>query len=181
MALTGYKNAIPPVDFGTLPIVTAQSGRFKCDKEPLGTYFTATLVSVNDRWAVAPNEDKAPKELCKFSIDGEVLSDGSGTTVEEHIEYLKEEGFKNACAKRYNDLIVILNDAETDHENIGDMVSISLSPQSVKQFEGYQLQSTVKIAKGELTEAQAAEIKCTAKIVTFGSNEFTRVQFRTAE
>ena len=178
VALSGFKNAIPALDFGTLPRFKASPAGIKGDEGSLGQWCEATIVSYNDQFAVAPNEDGAPKELCKFSGDGVNLSDGSGT-VADHLAMLKEEGYGKAACKRYNDLIVILDDAEKEHDEIGNMVTFSLSPMSVKAFERYQLQTTVKIGMRTMTEEAAQKIRITAKDKSFSGKDFKCFDFST--
>jgi len=177
VALASLKNKIPALDFGTLPRFKASPAGIKGEEGSLGKTCQITVVSFNDQYAVSPNEDGAPKEMCKFSPDGITLSDGSGT-VADHITMLKGEGYSKASSKRYVDLIAILNDAEKDHDNIGDMVTFSLSPMSVKSFERYQLQTTVKMSMNPaITQETAAQVTITAKPKDFGGKEFTMFEF----
>lgn len=182
VALMEFKNAIAPVEFGTLPRIKPVQGQFLCDEETLGTRFTASVVSYNDAFTIAPNKKDASPKLCRYSYDNQVLNDGSGDSVQDYITYLKEEeDCPDANSKRYVELICILEDAEQDHDEIGGMVMISLSPMSVKQFERYQLQTTVKITRGQMTQEQAMNIEVSAKIQTYGQNTFTMARFKTAE
>ena len=182
VALQEFKDAIPPVEFGTLPRIKPVQGQFMCDEETLGTRFTASVVSYNDAFTIAPNQKDASPKLCRYSYDNITLNDGSGDTVQDYIAYLKdEENCPDANSKRYVELICILEDAEQDHDEIGGMVMISLSPMSVKQFERYQLQTTVKISRGQMTQEQAMNLEVSAKIQTFGQNTFTMARFKTAE
>lgn len=177
VALAHLKNKIPALDFGTLPRFKASPSGIKGDEGGLGMTCQITVVSYNDQYAVAPNEDGAPKELCKFSLDGINLTDGSGS-VADHLKMLKEEGYEKAAAKRYTDLIAILNDAEKDHEEIGNMVTFSLSPMSVKSFERYQLQTTVKMSMNPaITQETAAQVTITAKPKSFSNKEFMMLDF----
>jgi len=181
MALSELKNVIPALDFGTLPRFRASAAGIKGEEGTLGNVCTVTIVSYNDQFVISPNEDAAPKELCKFSLDGVNLSDGSGT-VADHIQMLKEEGYEKAASKRYNDLIAILEDAEKEHDEIGNMVTFSLSPMSVKSFERYQLQSTVKMRMNPaLTIASVSRVKITAKPKSFGKKDFVMLDFSAAE
>lgn len=179
VALSGMKDVIPVLDFGTLPRFKATPAGIKGDDGPLGQWCEGTIVSYNDQFAVSPCADGAPKEYCKFSVDGVNLADGSGL-VADHIKMLKEEGYDKAACKRYNDLIIILEDAEKEHEELGNMVTFSLSPMSVKAFERYQLQTTVKIGMGVATEEAAKKIRITAKDGSFGNKDFKYFTFSMA-
>ena len=177
MALASKENALPALDFGTLPRFKASPAGIKGEEGSLGKTCEVTVVSYNNTFAVAPNEDKAPKELCKFSTDGVHLNDGSGL-VADHVQFLKEEGYEKASSKRYVELIAILDDAENDHEELGNMVTFSLSPMSVKSFERYRLQASVKLGMNpSLTEEGFARVRITAKPKSFGNKDFVMLDF----
>lgn len=176
LALDSCKDVIEPCEFGMLPRVTASQGALICDGEELGKQIEITIMSYNESFAVAPNESEAPKELCKFSYDNVVLNDGSGITVDEHLNYLRGEGYKNAASKQYFEIIAMLDDAEEDHDEIGSVVQLSLSPQSVKQFNRYKLNTAMKIRSGAYTEEDAKKVTVTAKTKTFAYT-FTMMRF----
>ena len=175
-----YENALPPVEFGTLPRIKASNGEFLDDENnSLGKEFEFTLISFNDNWAITPNvNDVSANKFCRFSYDGNELNDGSGTTVEEWMDELRGEGFENPSKKKYIEVVCILDDAEDDNENIGEMVQLSLSPQSVKKFDAYKLQCMVKMAKGMITAEDASKITAKARNKTFGTNTFTVFTFK---
>lgn len=180
LALKEYQDALPPIDFGTLPRIKASQGALICDDEVLGKQAEVSIVSFNNSFAITPNENNADSSYCKFSYDNNELNDGSGTSVQDHLAYLRSEGFANAASKRYVEVVCMLDDADEDHDEIGNMVQLSLSPQSVKQFERYQLQTTIKLGKNEVTPEQASRVVLTAKTKTFGKNTFTLVTFSLA-
>jgi hypothetical protein len=176
MVLSSLENALPPLDFGTLPRFKASPMGIKGEEGTLGSTCTVTIISFNNLFAVAPNTDGAPNDLCKFSVDGVTLSDGTGS-VEDYLEELKID-WPKASAKRYVELVGILDDAEKDHEEIGNMVTFSLSPMSVKSFERYRLQATVKMGRNaQVTEEELSRVKITAKAKSFGKNDFTMLDF----
>jgi hypothetical protein len=58
------------------------------------------------------------------------------------------------------------------------MVTFSLSPMSVKSFERYQLQTTVKMGMNpNLSQESAAEVTITAKPKSFGNKDFVMLDF----
>lgn len=178
LPLTDKKDALPPVEFGTLPRLKAKSGEiFDEENNSLGKEIEITLVSFNDLYNVNPGDSDADSKLCRFSYDNVVLNDGSGITVAEHIKHLKDEGYENACSKHYVELVALLNDAGEENENIGSMVQISMSPQSVKSFDAYRMQSMVKVAKGTLSADNIGDIRVSAKNKTFGAYTFTMFKF----
>jgi len=178
-ALSDVENALEPVEFGTLPIVKANLGELHLEDEPLGKEIVVSIVSFNDRFAVSPNDNDAPNNLCKFSFDGEVCTDG--TLVRDHLETLREEGWNKAAVKKYLDVIAILGNAEEETEEIGNIVVLSLSPQSVKAFTRYRLGVSVRIGNGELDPDQAKRVIVQAKNKTFGTNKFTCMAFKLAD
>jgi len=188
LALSELENAFPVVEFGTLPRIVAKQGEFyDDDQNSLGKEIELEIHSYHNSFAVSPNADKAPNNYCKFSYDNENLTypyeDDEGTfhdTVAEHLAFLKEEGYTKAGVRRYLEVTCSLIDAAEENDNIGGMVLLSLSPQSVKQFERHQFQSTVKIRSGAITEEKAAHVVARAKTKTFGTNTFTMYNFSTA-
>ena len=177
LALGEYKDQIPPVEFGTLPRLNASQGALVCEGESLGKTAVITMLSFNDSFAITPNENNADSSYCKFSYDNHVLNDGSGKTVADHLAYLRDEGFENAASKRYVEVVCMLDDADEDHDEIGNMVQVSLSPQSVKQFERYQLGCTVRLKQGKVSPEELGQVRLTAKTKTFGKNTFTLISF----
>jgi len=175
LSLYNFKGALPTLKFGTLPRIKASQGALWEGSNSLGSSISVELISFNDSFAISPCEDKAPKNLCKFSSDGVNLNNGTGT-VDSWIAHLREMGYSNASSKRYLDMVCILEDAEKDNENIGSMVTLSLSPQSVNQFERYCLNATVAKSRGEDDNAYR-KMKITARTKTFDTNMFTLMTF----
>lgn len=182
LVLANLELAIPIMPFGTLPIVKASQGILICEDIELGKKIEFTVMSFNPKYAITPNENSAPTDLCAFSYDNVMLSDGV-TTVASHIEFLISEGYRRATSKMYIELLGILDDAEEDSEEIGNMLILSLSPMSVKQFYRYRLQTSAKIIKArnegnpEIAPAHAEQMIVTAKRMTFGTNTFTIMTF----
>ena len=177
MAMESYKDFIPALDFGTLPRFKTSPAGIKGDEGSIGTTCDITLVSFNDTFAISPCEDKSPKELCKFSLDGVNLSDGSGT-VADHLAELKSEGWKKAAIKKNMDFIAILDDAEKECDEIGNMVMFSCSPSSVKSFERYRLNVTLRMMKDpNLKEEDFIKLTITNKPKSYSQKDFTMFEF----
>ncbi len=176
LALDFCKDATAPYDFGALPRITSEQGTLLCDKENLGNQIEITIMSYNDAYTIAPNDNDAPGDLCRYSYDGVTLNDGSGMTVEEHITELRGLGYKKAGSTRRYEIIALLDDAIEDHDEIGSVVQLSLSNQSAKQFDRYKLNAAVNIRKGGLTEEDSARVTVTAKTKTFAFT-FTMMRF----
>lgn len=156
-----FENALPELEFGTLPrLIGAQGGvtaKLTSNKTiELGKSVEMTLLSFNDRFTVSPGDDSdEAKKLVRYSRDG-VTIESSGESVAAYLENLRTvEGFTEASCKKYVSLVGILETvSDKDGEQlIGSMVEAQLSPQGVTDFKGYRLQKSVKIARG----AQSAE------------------------
>lgn len=177
-ALQSFENALPAIDFGVLPRLKGSNGLIlDNDNGKLGSEIQMTLISFNDQYVVTPGEDSdEATKLVKYSSDG-ITIDETGQAVAEYIQMLVEvEGYKDASVKHYLELVGILNSSEKESEHVGNMVQVSLSPQSRKAFEAHRLQKSVKIRMGRDTEEGAEEIKIKAVVKTMGSFTFTILQ-----
>ena len=175
-----YKNAIEPIGWGVVPKITAKGGEFfDGDNNSLGKHIEFTLVSFNDSYLISTGtSDKEDRKKCRYSYDNEFLNDDSGRTVKEYIQELKDEGYDDTNVKKYHEVNVILNDADEDTEHIGNLVQLSLSPESVKQFHAYKLQSTIKAARGIIKPADVGEMKATAKNINRAEYTYTIYMFK---
>ncbi len=177
-ALGGYQNALPAIDFGVLPRIKASNGAaMDGDDNRLGETFQMTLISFNDNYVVTPGVDDAKStEFVRYSLDG-VTIDSTGQLVSDYINELKTvEGYKDAEMKNYLDVIGILNSSEKPSEHLGNMVQVSMSPQSRKSFEAYRLQQSVKIKMGRAVEEGSEELTFKAVVKTMGNYTFTSFQ-----
>lgn len=177
-ALQAYEDALPAIDFGVLPRLKGSNGLIlDADNAKLGSEVQITLISFNNQFVITPGEDSdEATKLVKYSSDG-VTIDETGQSVADYIKYLVDvEGYKDASSKHYLELVGILNSAEKDTEHLGNMVQLSLSPQSRKSFEAYRLQKSVKIRMGRDTEEGAEELTIRAVVKTMGNYTFTILQ-----
>lgn len=177
-ALGNYENALPAVDFGVLPRLKGSNGLIMdADNAKLGAEIQMTLISFNDQFVITPGvDDPAATKFVKYSLDG-VTIDSTGQSVAEYIKVLKEvEGYEDADMKKYCEVIGILNSSEKESEHLGNMVQVSLSPQSRKSFEAYRLQQSVKIQMGRATEEGSEELTLRAVVKTMGNYTFTILQ-----
>jgi hypothetical protein len=180
LPLEDLKNALPPMEFGTLPRIKANQGCLEHDDDgDIGKSITIEVISFNDRYVVSPNQNGADASFCRYSYDNAVLNDGSEMSVAEHIQELKDEGFTKACSKRYVDLIAVLVDAENDCDDIGQMVQLQLSPESVKQFDRLKM-NILTANRGQKDVAAVGNIIVTAKKKTYNTNTFTLMTFKQA-
>jgi hypothetical protein len=180
--LKELENAIPKLDFGVLPrIVASNGGQFqdKGSNTLLGDEIHVQLISYNDEYVISPGDKAADAtEKVRYSDDGKVLSDGSGRTVAEYLEYLtKSEQYEKANVKQYKQLICILQSAkkagkEVQTDLVNQMVLVSCSPQSRKSFEGYLLQESVKAAMGKRSAEGAENLVLRTDTKTKGTDSY---------
>lgn len=175
-----YENALPEVDFGTFPRITVDLGGFEMDKAVLGECVKLELMSWAHRYVVTPGvDDKEANALVKYSNDDVFLSDGSGITVVDYLTQMKEvHGYDKASKKTYIDLtgLLVAKGGKDIPEDDQVIVQVQLSPQSVKQFNGY------RITKGVLEARKGTQ---TGNVITltqtrgeFGTNKFAFVSFK---
>lgn len=177
-ALSGYENALPAIDFGVLPRLKGSNGMIMDgDNSKLGAEVRITLISFNDQYVITPGvDDPAATKFVKYSADG-ITIDSTGQSVASYIQQLKDvDGYEDADVKKYCEVIGILNKAEKETEHVGNMVQLSLSPQSRKSFEAYRLQQSVKIKMGRATEEGSEELVFRAVVKTMGNYTFTILQ-----
>lgn len=172
-----HRNAIPPMEFGTLPRLVGTNGNVQDRGEGklLGESVVIELVSWNEEFVVSPGSDKEEaKALVRYSLDGKTI-DATGESVASYLEKLRTvEGYSDASIKRYVQLIGIVESTAKASELVGQMVQVSLSPQSAKLFDGYRMQESVKLRlRPELKEQIDNRLKVTAEVKQQGSNTFT--------
>jgi hypothetical protein len=154
-----FMDKMDPLPIGTLPRLKASNGQvFNSDDTKLGAWVKLQLLSYNYRWQVSPGEDGTEAaKLLRTSFDGKSLEDGSGS-IEDYVAHLKSEGYEKATCKKYLDVIGFLQEAASSTApNIGDVVQMSLSPQSVTQFQGFMLQQSAKVSRG-LVSPEGADV-----------------------
>jgi hypothetical protein len=178
-ALAEYENALPAVDFGVLPRLKGSNGLIlDGDNGKLGSKIKLTLISFNDQFVISPGVDDADAtKFVRYSLDG-ITIDSTGESVADYVQRLKTvEGYEDADIKKYAELVGILNESEKESEHVGNMVQISLSPQSRKSFEAYRLQRSVKQKMGRIAEGDAGdELVISAVVKTMGNYTFTILQ-----
>jgi hypothetical protein len=172
------ENALPAVDFGVLPRIVGTQGQFqdKGDNKLLGDTIKVQLISWNKQFVISPGTDNdEDKEHVRYSRDG-VTIDETGESVETYLQSLREtDGFKDASKKEYCELIGILLETAKPSEQVGNMVQVSLSPQSRKLFEGFRLQESVKLRLNPQSKASDVLV-LRAEVKTQGSFTFTVIK-----
>ena len=176
----GTKDALV-VDFNTFPQITANNGNFleRESKTVLGDTILFELLSHQDSWVVDPGDDKAPKELVRYSDDGVVCSDG--TPVQEHLHFLKAGGYADASVKQRSVVVGEVISCSKTKRYDGELVQFDLSPMSRVQWQRYLANSVNTLRKGRKTADQLRMITATTELATKGDNTYTKAVFAVTE
>lgn len=170
--------ALETMGIGTFPRITAKGG-FKREKtEGLGQWIKFELVSWNYVTLVTAGENDAEaNKLVKSSYDHTNIP-GEGITVDQYLQKLKDDGYDKAKAKKYIEVYGML--LATDKKGELDepqMVQISLSPQSVKQWQRFLLESRIaSFKKKNIGNVIHAETESKVS----GSNDYDVMVFKPA-
>lgn len=171
------QGAIQPLEFGTVPRLVGAQGVIQAKvagkKSSLGKSIELTLLSFNDEHVVSPGkDDDEATQLVRYSLDGKTI-DGTGEDVNTYLEKLRSQGYDKASVKRYVQLIGVLEASAEKSELVGEMVQVSLSPQSAKGWDGYRMQRSVKVARNIVKAEGSDKLVITADPRTFGKNDYT--------
>ena len=177
--ISSLKNAMP-VTFDMLIPLIATNGNVckRSDKKPVGDQVVFELMSWQDSYTLTPGDDKAPKDLIRYSDDGIVCSDG--TLVADHLAYLRSLGFAKASCKQRAVVVGSIISCSRTKELDDELVQFDLSPQSRAAFLNYALGCVNKLRLGKLTSEQVTKIRATAEVVSMGGNPFTKLLFSAA-
>lgn len=177
------ENAIAPgeLEFGSIPRYTASNGLIQDnDKRKIGAWAQFEPVSFNYLYMLAPGEnDDEAKEYLKFSYDSIMCNDGS-MSMEDAMQEAKDAGYKKAEIKRYVELYGILLSAEKlDDEDkaLNKLVMFSLSPESVKLWNGFKAQTAVQIKLGRTNPEDLKIVTAEVIVKTYGDNTFSCFNF----
>lgn len=158
--LRGLQDVISQVDlqsmgFGVFPRVTVGLDGFTVGKEKeLGKKIQFEVISWNFVWIITPgeqNNSEANKEI-RTSYDGVNLNGHGQGTIEAYVKHLKEVGgYDKAASKQYVEVYANLlwSEAKGDVAPEDQQIhQISLSPQSVGQWQRYMLEAGMRKMKG---------------------------------
>lgn len=178
--LAELKNALT-VEFNTLSALILSNGNLllREGKKSVGDSIQMELLSYQDAYVVAPNDDKAPVSVVRFSNDGITCSDGV-TSVKEHLHWLQTNGYPKATLKSRVIIVGAVEKCPKNAELIGTLVQIDLSPASRAQWLRYEANALYKFQKGLATKEGLRHIVVQAEISTAGSNTYTLASFSSA-
>lgn len=164
---------------GTMPKIVADRGGFSADSKEYGDELDVELVSFNERVVITPGvEGEEAKQLLRYSYDGQTISGEPDVTITSYISDLKEAGFHRAESKKYIDLWVMPTRSQLVGEIPEDereLVQVQLSPSSVREWNKFLLQTSVKMGR------LGAEIKPFLNLKIdkreFNGNKFAAIKF----
>ena len=163
--------------------INAHSGRFQVktgagDPVKLSTELTLKLVSFQDQFVSAAKDTEAQGDnMVKYSDDGKVLNDGSGMTVAEHQQYLKDQGEDATLSHRMVVVGELLDGGEKAMElgMTGMLVQVVLADTARRNFISHGKQLAYQIANGRMSQDDAIHVKLTAQSAGSGKKQFTLV------
>ena len=164
-------------------INASPSGHFQVktgagDPVKLASSLTLKLVSFQDQYVSAAKDTEAQGDnMVKYSDDGKVLNDGSGMTVAEHQQYLKDQGEDPTLSHRMVVVGELLDGGEKAMElgMTGLLVQVVLADTARRNFLSHGKQLAYQIADGNMSQDDAIHVKLTAQSAGTGKKQFTLV------
>ena len=168
------------VSYDTLTNLIASNGNicYRENKKPVGDSVTFELMSWQDSWVVTHSDDKAPKELIRYSDDGITCSDG--TSVQEHLEELRSMGYARSKVNQRAVVVGSVISATRAPELTDELVQFDLAPQSRSAFQRYMATAMNKQRLGKATPEQVTKVRATAVIAVANGKDFTKLEFAVA-
>lgn len=177
-------DTLASMGYGAFPRLTVNQGGTLVENKKvlIGDVVDFSLQSWNFAHMVvtgAKNNKEADK-LIRTSYDGVNLADGSGTVV-QYVEHLKLEGYKDASVKTYVELYGLIlqttlkGKTEQVPEEDQTLYQVSVSPQSVKNWGRFLLESRMRAMK-RIMDSQ--EISLTGEATEMNGNMFGLIQFK---
>ena len=179
--ITLLKNALT-VDYNTLAQIKATQGNLM-ERETnanMGDWLTAEIMSWQDSYVVSPGDDKAPKEIVKYSNDGTTCTDG--TSVADALADMRTAGWLKAkLNQRAVVVLAVYATAKESDKFAGTLMQLDLAPTSRTQWQRYCANTAFGLKLGKLKPEQVTKIKLTTRIALNGANAYTVVDFAVAD
>lgn len=178
--MDGMKDQIP-VDYNTFPQINITNGNFvdRESKVVLGDTLVFELLSYQDSYTVSPEDDKAPKEMVRYSDDQVTCSDG--TLVKDHLDFLRAAGYPQARVKQRAVVVGCIESTSKPSKFVDEIMQFDLSPASRKHWQRFMANTIILLRKGKRTEEQLRKIKATTQLVSKDSLTWTEALFTPAE
>lgn len=174
--MEAFKDALP-VDYNTLTQVIASNGNFmdRETKTVMGDTLIFEVLSYQDSYVVSPEDDDAPDELVRYSVDGKVCTDG--TDVQEHITFLKENGYAKARLKQRVVVVGAIESASKTDKYNGTLVQFDLSPASRTMWMRFMANAAYGLNTNRYTAEEVKRVKATTNVASRGSDSYTQATF----
>jgi hypothetical protein len=163
------------LSIGVFPRITVGLDGFSVDKsKELGKKIKIEVLSWNFLWLVTTGENTDNAEankLIRTSYDGVNIKNGEGR-VDEYVAVLKAQGYEKAAVRQYIEVYCNLLWSEAGGEipvNKQQIHQLSLSPQSVGQWQRYLLETGMRKARG-IEDSNVVVVTQEKKII--GPNRF---------
>lgn len=179
-ALESFKDAMP-VEYNTLEQIIANQGNFqeRESKTNMGDTIVFELLSYQASYVVSPEDEDAPDDAVRYSMDGEVCSDG--TMVQEHLEWLQNNGYPAAKVKERAVVVAAIESAAKTDKFNGTLMQLDLSPASRTMWNRFLANAAYGLKIGKYTEESVKRIKAETSIAQGkGNNTYTKVSFTVA-
>lgn len=176
-----FKNKLR-VEYNTLAcLIPFQGGwMLRETKKLIGDEINLQLLSYQDSYVVSPEDDKAPREVVRYSDDGINCSDG--TSVAEHLAFLKSNGYPKAKLKERIIVVAALLKSGKPCDEVGGLVQLDLPPSSRTMWKRYEAGCALALMQADDKAAKAAElsfITASVGIATQGNNSYALATFKT--
>ena len=171
------------VEWDTLTRIVADGSNLTVNDETLGAWVEMQVTSWQDSFSVETGEQsEEAKKFLKFSEDGLTIRD-TGQSVADYVKFLKDvEGYPNTSVKHRVILVGFVEKAEKESELVGQLAQISLSPQSKKSWDRYQMNATMMSKMGRLKAGDdPSKVRLTAVRTSKGPYKFTVVEVSAAK
>lgn len=171
------------IQVGTFPRITVDTGGIMLDKVgELGKWIEFEVVSWAPVTLVVSGEKNDPEanKAIRSSYDGDMLDDRTHT-VEEYVRYLRDvKKYKDAQAKNYVQMLVMLIATEQAPNPIPPeerrLYEVSLAPSSASQWQRAMLEAGIRAARGgtdsslfRISHARKVNGANTYGVMTFGA------------
>lgn len=178
--MESFKDALT-VEYNTLAQIIATSGNFVAreDKTNMGDSVIFGLLSFQDSYVVSPEDDDAPDDVVRYSSDGVTCSDG--TNVEDHLQFLRTNGFPKAKLKQRVVVVAAIESAAKTSAFNGELMQFDLSPSSRVMWNRFMANVAYGLSIGKYTTEQVKRVKAETLLQTKGNDTFTVVKFSVAE